>query len=209
MEETRMPELAAEPGAGAMAAEARRMIEMHGGDWDSLHAFATLHWDGGKLAVGAWCSIDTSFDARDYAGIMQRVSFERLRGEPENPPYAYALQIEAHVSVLPETATPEEQAAMAADLRAEKLHLRPDARECAEAWVADIHGNLWSARKFRGAEGIEERFTPAADQAPGPAAFTGPLLAVARVTGIIAWGLEPTAEEERAFGAILKAEGRS
>jgi hypothetical protein len=200
-----MPELTPEPDASALAAEARRMIEMHGGDWDSLHAFATLHWDGAKFSVGTWCAIDTGYAPGDYAAIMQRMSFERLREEPDNPPYAYALQIEAHVSTLPPGSTPQERAQVSADLRAEKLHLRPDARECAEAWVADIHGNLWSARRFRDAEGIEEQFTPAAAQLPGPAAFTRPLAAAARVTGILAWGLGPTAEEEQAFGMFREA----
>jgi len=196
-----MPELT-DPGPAAMAAEARRMIEMHGGDWDSLHAFATLHWNGEKFTVGTWCAIDTSYAPGDYAMIMQKVSLERLQEEPVNPPYAYALQIEAYVSTLPPSATAEERAAIAADLRAERLDQRPDARECAEAWVADIHGRLWSARRFRDAEGIEEHFTPApVPDSAGPAVFTRPLISVARVTGILAWGLEPTAEEDRIFAA--------
>jgi len=196
-----MTSLPAEPGAAAMAAEARRMIEMHGGDWDSLHAFATLHWNGEKFSVGTWCAIDTSFAPGDYGKIMEKAAFERIQQEPENPPYAYALQIEAHVSVLPETATAEELAALAADAKAEKLDERPDARECAEAWVADIHGRLWHARRFRDAEGIEERFTPAPASA-GPAVLTAPLISVARVTGILAWGLEPTPAEQRMYDAV-------
>jgi hypothetical protein len=197
-----MPNLAAEPGSGALAAEARRMIEMHNGDWDSLHAFATLHWDGAKFTVGTWCAIDTSFAPGDYAAIMEKAAFERLREEPENPPYAYALQVEAHVSTLPPGASAQERAQMSADLRAEKLHLRPGARECAEAWVADIHGRLWSARRFRGADGIEERHVPAHAPAPGPAVFTGPLISVARTTGTLAWGLEPTPAEQQVHDAL-------
>ena len=199
-----MPELAAEPDASVLAAEARKLIEMHNGEWDSLHAFATLHWDEEKFSVGTWCAIDTSFDAADYFAIMQKAAFERLREEPGNPPYAYALQIEAHVSSLPKEATAEERAGMTADMRAKKLHLRPDARECAEAWVADIHGRLWSARKFRDGDAIEERHTPASAPAPGPAVFTGPLLTVARATGILAWGLDPTPEEEQVFSAAAR-----
>jgi hypothetical protein len=88
---------------------------------------------------------------------------------------------------------------MSADLRAEKLHLRPDAREVAEAWVADVHGRLWWARRFRDADGIEEHFAPAHEPVPGPAVFTTPLVSVARATGIMAWGLEPTAEEQQLF----------
>ena len=187
-----MPELATEPSADAMAAEARRMIEFHGGDWDSLHAFATLHWDGAKFTIGTWVSIDTAYAPGDYALIMQKMAFGRLREEPGNPPYAYGLQIEAYVSTLPPTAS------------AEEMHLRPDARECAEAWVADVHGRLWHARRFRDADGIEEHFAPAEAEAPGPAVFTAPLLSVARATGILAWGLEPTPAEERAFGAVLQ-----
>lgn len=203
-------ELATEPDAAQLAAEARRMIEMHDGKWDSLHAFATLHWDGEKFSVGTWCAIDTGFAAGDYFGIMQKAAFERMREEPEDPPYAFALQIEAHVTELPKGATAEEQAAMAADLRAEKLHLRPDARECAEAWVADIHGRLWSARRFRdGDGGIEESHTPAGSPPPGPAIFTTRLLTVARATGLLAWGLEPSPEERQLFDAATKAAGRA
>ena len=183
-----------------MAAEARRMIEIHDGQWDSLHAFATLHWDGGKFSVGTWCAIDTSYPPGDYLKIMQGAALERLREEPGNPPYAYALQIEAHVSTLPPAASAEDRAAMTADLRAEKLHLRPDARECAEAWVADIHGNLWSARRFRDGDGIEEHHTPASEPDPGPKIFTARLITVARTTGLLAWGLEPTPEEQRTLG---------
>lgn len=195
-------DMANEPDTGLLAAEARRMIEMHNGEWDSLHAFATLHWDGEKLTVGTWCAIDTGFAAQDYSGVMQRAAFSRLREEPEDPPYAYALQIEAHVSSLPKAAGPTERAAMAASVRARKLHQRPDAREAAEAWVADIHGRLWSARRFRGSDAIEERYTPASGQDPGPAVFTAPLLTVARMTGLLAWGLEATPEEEQIFSAI-------
>lgn len=200
-----MPELATEPDAALLAAEARRMIEMHDGNWDSLHAFATLHWDGEKFTVGTWCAIDTGFAAADYFGIMQKASFETLRKEPGNPPYAYALQIEAHVSSLPKAATPAEQAALAASLRAGKLHQRPDARECAEAWVADIRGRLWSARRFRDGDAIEEHHTPASGPLPGPAVFTAPLLTVARATGLLAWGLDATPEEEQIFS---KAAGK-
>ncbi len=202
-----MPELGNEPDVSAMAAEARRMIEVHGGDWDSLHAFATLHWDGEKFSIGTWCAIDTSYAPADYAAIMQKMSFERLQEEPENPPYAYALQIEAHVLTLPPGATTEELAAVAADLKAEKLHHRADARECAEAWVADVHGNLWSARRFRdGDGGIEERFTPASEQAPGPAVFTAPLVSAARATGLTAWGLQPTLEEQQMYDRVRAAQ---
>jgi hypothetical protein len=196
-----MTSLPAEPGAAAMAAEARRMIEMHGGDWDSLHAFATLHWNGEKFSVGTWCAIDTSFAPGDYGKIMEKAAFERIQQEPENPPYAYALQIEAHVSVLPETAAPAELAALAADARARKLDKRPDARECAAAWVADVHGRLWQARRFRDADGIEERRFPA-HAVVDPREFTGPLARVARVTGILAWGLEPAPLEQMAYDAV-------
>ena len=196
--------MTAEPDADQLAAEARKMIEFHDGNWDSLHAFATLHWDGEKFAVGTWCAIDTGFAASDYFALMQKAAFGRLREEPEDPPYAYALQIEAHVSTLPPAATAEEHAAMTADLRAEKLHLRPDARECAEAWVADIHGNLWSARRFRdGDGGIEEHHTLAGSPPPGPAIFTTRLLTVARATGLLAWGLEATPEERQIFDAAV------
>src|ERR1700691_2370693 len=105
-----MPELATEPDAEHLAAEARKMIEFHDGNWDSLHAFATLHWDGEKFTVGTWCAIDTGFAPGDYMGIMQKAAFEELREKPENPPYAYALQIEAHVSSLPKSATAKERA---------------------------------------------------------------------------------------------------
>lgn len=179
------------------------MIEIHDGQWDSLHAFATLHWNGEKFSVGTWCAIDTSYAPGDYLKIMQGAAFERLRDEPGDPPYAYALQIEAHVSTLPTGASTEDRAAVKADLRAEKLHLRPDARECAEAWVADIHGNLWSARRFRDGGEVEEHYTPASEPDPGPKIFTTRLITVARATGLLAWGLEPTPEEQQ-----ILSEGR-
>ena len=199
-----------EPEAALLAAEARKMIEFHDGKWDSLHAFATLHWDGEKFSVGTWCAIDTGFAAKDYMGIMQKAAFEELRRKPEDPPYAYALQIEAHVSSLPKGASAGQQAAMTADMRAERLHLRPDARECAEAWVADVHGRLWSARRWRDdGDGIEERYTPAGVPSPGPAVFTDPLLTVARATGLLAWGLQATPEEERVFSGMKSERGRN
>jgi hypothetical protein len=213
-----MPELAAEPDAEMLGAEARRMIEIHDGQWDSLHAFATLHWKEGALSVGTWVAIDPGCDPAGYPAIMRNASFEAIQRDQENPPYAYALQIEAHVSEVPAKATAAEMASLAADLKAEKLHLRADARECVQAWVADIHGRLWFARKFRDGGEIEERHSPAlapqrdlmvaalvsvARVTPQRDLMVAALVSVARVTGLTAWGLEPTAAEQAAFDTVL------
>jgi hypothetical protein len=195
-----MPEPTTKPDDALLAGQARRMIEMHNGEWDSLHAFATLHWDGTAFSIGTWAAIDTGYSLSAYPAIMRKMSSEAIGRDRESPPYAYALQIEAHVSGLPAEAPAEDLAAMAADLNAGKLHLRPGARECVQAWVADIHGRLWFARKFRDAGAIEEEHWPAT--APQRDLLTASLVATGRMTGLAAWGLEPTPEEQAAYDAV-------
>ena len=136
---------------------------------------------------------------------MAGLAAEEHQRDPGDPAYAYLLQIEAFGVAEP---GPE---ASAADLaryhaarRGRTFHQLPEAVEVCTAWVADIHGRLWSARKFRDGDAIEERHTPASAPAPGPAVFTGPLLTVARATGILAWGLDPTPEEEQVFSAAAR-----
>lgn len=202
-----MPRPATEPDPELLSADARRLIDMHGGDWDSLHAFEALHWDGARFRVSIHAAIDTGFADSAYPGLMQEMSLKVIQASPENPPYAYALQIEGHMSELAPGATAEEKAQMEADLKAERLHLRPGAREFAQAWVADIHGRLWAARTFRDTPGtVTEWAIPAGTRLRTP--FAAGLVACARMTGLCEWGLDPTPEEDRLLQAIRQAAGK-
>jgi hypothetical protein len=70
------------------------------------------------------------------------------------------------------------------------FHEQPGAVESCIAWVADIHGRLWSAAKTRDQpDKIREAFYRPG-QAPGGQMIRG-LLAVAKATGILCHGMQP------------------
>ncbi len=174
-----------------MAAETRRAVEMHD-EWDSLHCFLTLHWDGEKLTCGTYAAIDPGIEPADYPALMAKLAREAHEGHPDKPPaFAYLLQIEAFGVKAPGAdATAEERRQFDADRRGRTFHARDDAVEVCQAWCADIYGRLWSATKARGDdEGISEKFYPPG-KAPGGQMISG-LRAVAATTGVVAHGLLP------------------
>lgn len=178
------------PPREVLAAEARRLIEMHDDDWDSLHAFVTLHWDGQQVSPGTWMAIDPAIHPTRYPLLMLQAAHEQLGKDGADPPYAYALQIESFGAMQPGPDAPAaERARFEADRKGRTIHLRPDAVESAVAWVADIHGRLWCAAKIRGRDGISETFY-APGRAPGGQLING-LLAVARATATAGFGLPP------------------
>ena len=63
------------PPREVMAAETRRAVEMHD-EWDSLHCFLTLHWDGEKLTCGTYAAIDPGIEPADYPALMAKLALD-------------------------------------------------------------------------------------------------------------------------------------
>jgi len=129
-----------------------------------------------------------------YPALMAGIAREQLEKEPDDPAYAYLLQVESFGVTAPGPgASEEERRQFDADRRNHTFHQRADAIESAVAWCADIHGRLWAAAKKRGGETISECF-----YAPGKAPrgrFISALLATA-TTGAAAYGLRPNVAGE-------------
>lgn len=183
------------PSREIMAAKTRELVERHD-EWDSLHTFATLHWDDGRLRFGTFAMIDPHIAPDQYPDLMRKIAAEQFGKHPDDPPYAYLLQIEAFGVVAPgEDASDEERRQFDADRLGRNFHNRADAREIATAYCADIHGRVWSATKARDDEGrIEEHFYGPGKSLGGQ--FIRALLAVAETTGLAAHGLRPNARGE-------------
>jgi|SRR5580704_2633459 hypothetical protein len=170
-----------------MSAEVRAAIERHD-EWDAMHEFVTLHWDGEHLSYGTVGIIDPAFHPTQYGKLMARLAAEQIGREPGKPPYAYLLQIEGFgVPEPPPSATDEERAQFNRDRIGRTFHQRADAHEFAQAWCADIHGRLWSATKRRDRpDDIQVKF-----YRPGAAPsgqMIEALLAVAAATGSLQAG---------------------
>jgi len=183
------------PPRDLLAAKVRELIEMHG-EWDSLHQFVTLHWDGERLSYGTVALIDPHIHPDQYPPLMIRMARERLGEHPDDPPYAYVLQIECFGAVDPgPDASEEERRRFDADRRGRTFYKRPDALEMAIAYCVDIHGRFWTAGKVRGKEDrIEEHFYRPGAELSGQ--FIRALKTVAATTGVIAHGLRPTVRGE-------------
>jgi len=179
------------PPREILAAETRRAVDLHD-EWDSLHCFMTLHWDGEKLTCGTYAAIDPAIKPTDYPALMAKLAREAHEKHPDDPPaFAYLLQIEAHGVEEPgPDATEEERRRFDADRLGRTFHQRADAIEICQAWCADIYGRLWSATKTRGDEKVSERFYPPGKDRPSGQMIRG-LLAVAAATGVTAHGLLP------------------
>lgn len=157
------------PPKEVFAAAARKAIEDHG-EWDSLHCFMTLHWDGEKLSAGTYAAIDPGIDPPDYPKVMAGIAAERRREHPGNPAYAYLLQIEAFGVVEPGPDAGEaERERYDRDRIGRTFHQRPDAVESAIAWCADVHGRVWSAAKRRSEPGVIHEHFYAPGKTPGRA----------------------------------------
>lgn len=175
-----------------MAAEARKLIDFHGGDWDSLHAFTSVLWDGEKAAVQTMAAIDTALDPRRYPAVMRGMAAEELAKDDYAVPYAYGFEFEAF-TVTTSGMTEAEKAVAESRHHARTLDTHPSRRECVFAYVADIHGRTWMARKFRDADGLDEQYW-APGQNPGGAGTM--LKKIARSTAFAAWGLHPLPGED-------------
>ena len=142
-----------------MSAEVRAAIERHD-EWDAMHEFVTLHWDGEHLSYGTVGIIDPGIHPAQYGKLMAGLAAKQISAEPATLPYAYLLQIEGHGVLEPlPSASDEERAQFNRDRRERTFHKRADAYEFAQVWCADIHGRLWSATKRRDCpEDIQVRF---------------------------------------------------
>jgi hypothetical protein len=185
------------PPRDVFAAAARLAIERHD-EWDSPHAFETLHWDGVKLTTMTYACIMPDVDPPDYPKLMARLAREELEKRPDDPAYGYLVQAEGFKVVTPAPGTREAEAFDWEQYHRDRLgrtfHKRPDAVETCTAWAADIHGRLWWAEKARGVEGVREAFFgPDGTSSGQMRRMGGPwpeaLLAVAYATGMTAWGL--------------------
>ena len=173
------------PPRDVFSAVTRKAIEDHG-EWDSLHHFQTLHWDGEKLTCGTFAAIDPGIDPPDYPALMARIAARRQEEHPEDPAYAYLLQIEGFGVIAGASAAEREQ--FDRDRIGRTFHQRADAVESAMAYCADVHGRLWYAVKTRSEPGVVvEHFCPPG-KTPGGQMIRG-LLAVAYATGMKVHGL--------------------
>jgi hypothetical protein len=186
------------PPRSVFADAARREVESHV-EWDAPHCFQTLHLSDGGLTPRTMACIMTDIDPTDYPRLMAKMAAGQWERHPDDPAYAYLLQVESFGVTEP---GPEASAAELAAYHAARLgrtfHLMPDAVECCIAWVADIHGRLWAATKTRkDPDTIHEVFYRPG-KAPGGQLVTG-LLKVAEAAGIMYHGM-PGVPGVDAFG---------
>jgi len=126
-----------------MAAYTRGVIEQHD-QWDSLHQFMILGWDGQQVSCRVLAGIDPAVDPDQYPMMLAGLAGQHLEEHPGEPPYAYLLQIEG----------------WAAEGPGPRPSLRPDRIEIAVAVCADIDGRLWACEKRRDRPGeIAEYFS--------------------------------------------------
>lgn len=176
------------PPKEVFAAATRKAIEDHT-EWDSLHCFMTLHWDGEKLLPRTYAAIDPGIDPPDYPALMAGIASKELEKNPGDPAYAYLLQIEGFGVIAPaKDASEAEREQFDRDRIGRNFHSRPDAIESAYAYCADVHGRMWVAAKRRDRPGeISEDFYPPGKGLGGQ--MIRGLLAVAYTTGVKAYGL--------------------
>jgi hypothetical protein len=179
------------PPQSVFAAAARREIETHA-EWDAPHCFQTLHLDGGSLVPRTFACIMTDINPTDYPRLMAGMAADQHDRDPGDPAYAYLLQVEAFGLTEPgPEASAAELAAYHQARRGRTFHLMPGAVETCTAWVADIHGRVWTATKTREhPEEVHEHFYRPG-KAPGGPLITG-LLAVAEAAGIMYHGMPGT-----------------
>jgi hypothetical protein len=180
------------PPRSVFAAAARRQVEEFHDEWDAPHTFITLHLtEDGQVAPWTFGCILTDIDPGDYTRVMSSLALEELKRDRAHPAYAYLLQVEAWGVIKPEPGASEaERAAFDAAARNRTFHALPGAVENCTAWVADIHGRLWSATKTRkDPQTICEHFYRPGKAPEGP--LIAGLLAVAQATGVMCHGLMP------------------
>jgi hypothetical protein len=172
---------------------ARYIIDGHD-EWDSMHQFLVLGWDGEELTVRTVAMIDPAIDPPEYPKLMFRMAAEDYQNHKYEAAYAFALQIEGHGVEMPaKDASEEEKAAFESDRLGRNFHSRPDAKEAVFVWLIDIHGRMWSVTKYRGREDeIEELFLPPGSNKVG-GQMVRALQAIASATGTMGYGLRPEA----------------
>lgn len=131
----------------ALARLAREVIEAHC-EWDSPHALASVYRDGtGGARYGTVTIIDPALHPDLYPALIAARASEDAG--KQGPPYAFLLQAEMFGTTGPPADAPAaDRALFEADRIARTFHLRKDAVEIAQAWVADVHGRLWSAARM-------------------------------------------------------------
>lgn len=188
------------PPRDALAEVVARFMTTHT-EWDSLHQFVTLNWDGEKVDVGTLAAIHTSFHPRDYPQVMSKIALEAINDQQSSGKrtlYAFMLQFEAHAVVPPTAdATSQEQQQFQHDRLGGTFHQRPDAVEICSAYCVDIHGRLWTAVKRRPApDDIEQHFYAEPTGAPG-GRFVSALRSIAQLAGATLHGLPASAAGSR------------
>ena len=176
------------PPRSVFADAARREVEAHD-EWDAPHCFQTLHLDGDDLVCRTMACIMTDIHPTDYPRMMTALAAEEYARRPDDPAYAFLLQIEGFGLAEPgPEASAAELAAYHQARRGRTFHLMPNAVETCTVWVADIHGRLWSAAKTRQRpDEVQEAFYRPG-KAPGGPLIRG-LLAVAETAGIVCHGM--------------------
>lgn len=145
------------PDEAAAVRFADHALSLHT-DWDSLHSFTLLTWDGTALYPSMIAVIDTSIHPDQYPDMLRGLLVEslarRFREEPKSDPVvACMLQIEAYgITAGPSGMIAEEREAFAR----REAHTLPHRFECAIVYLADISGRVWSATKIRGDGGPDE-----------------------------------------------------
>ncbi|GIH69475.1 hypothetical protein [Sphaerimonospora thailandensis] len=175
------------PGREVLAATVRQALDAH--EWDTLHEFRTLHWDGEQITTGTLAAIDPSVHPTDYPALMVKVARTAVEQQQEvSTLHAFLLLFEAHAVMAPsDDASDDEQARFQRDRLERRFYQREDAVELATAYCADIHGRLWSATRRRDTGAVEQHFYPTPEGAPG-GAFVNALRAVAQAAGAVLFG---------------------
>lgn len=183
----------------ALAAFTRDQVADHD-EWDSPHAFMTLHNIDGEIKVGMYAMITPDFPPDQYKRAITGMALDFLRRYDADddvmatddgklpPPCAYLLQIEAHIAIIPPDASKADREQLDRDADNRQIHARPDAVEICNAVCADVHGRVYMATKRRDTGEVDEQFSgPLNNTIRGR--FANALLAIAHATGMSHWGL--------------------
>ncbi|MEU1736490.1 hypothetical protein [Streptosporangium sp. NPDC020145] len=174
------------------AAEVARQVAEHT-EWDALHEFRTLHWDGEQLTIGTLAAIVPSVPPNAYPGLMTDVVEGETRKQQEKGEStlcAFSLRFEAHAVMHdPDKATAEENARYLRDRVERCFHQRPDAVEILGVYLVDIHGRLWAGSKRRDTGKVEQHYYPDPARTPIGGSFIHGLREVAATTRATLHGL--------------------
>lgn len=177
------------PPREPFAAACRKAVSDHD-TWDSPHQFVTFSWDGTGLRPNTVAMIMPDVHPDDYPAMLRKVVAEE-NAEPGPRAYAFLLQVEAHGVGEPPEDDDAEQAIFHVARRTRTFHRLPQAREICVAYMADVHGRVWTAAKERGREDepVSESFygVLAADRPGGQ--FIRALVSIGYAQGAAHFGL--------------------